>query len=842
MLYIIYDILAIFIFIFFIVPIYIYRSFREKGFPKRFRQSMGFFHDEEIEAVAGHHAIWIHGASVGEIVATSPLVKEIKKAFPGVPVVVSAVTTGGYTMAKQIIPEADSVIFFPLDMPFVTGMVVERIRPRIFMPVETELWPNFLHDINMRGIPIMMVNGRISDKSVKTYKYLYTILTSMLNSVGRFCMQSTLDAEYIKRLGAKPDRVVVTGNTKFDQTYAEVTQEDKNRFLLELGIQNSNPVIVAGSTHIGEEKILIDAFAKVKENFPHACLVIAPRKPGRLNEIQSIAKEHGFTCGKRSELLKQTAEMRASYPIVLIDTIGELGRIYAVGDVVFVGGSLIRHGGHNVLEPAAHAKPIIVGPNMFNFKDSYSLLQNRGACVTVNNEQELTEQFLKILSDDDLRLKMGAASYAIIEENRGAAVKSIEYLKEMLAGPVIMNQPRTYKINSWYFVEENTFSQRVESYFYQLVHGHVRTGWDNISLFVMSFFAILYGFGLKMKLFCYKAGIFKEYKMPCKVISLGNITLGGTGKTPTARTVATMIKEMGYKVVLLNRGYRANYDKPVGIVSDGKEIYMTAYEAGDEAYLLAKQLPGIPVVIGKDRAISGEYVAKNMDVDVMIMDDGYQHWQLARDIDIVLVDTLTMFGNSCLLPRGTLREPLSHLDRADIFLLTKVDQSMQFSQKYVREIIAQNNPNALVFESVHQPRCFIEIGEWDKQDEAKALSVENFKGKSALAFSAIGNPASFEQTIINLGVNLVEAMRYPDHHDYDMKELQYVLDRAEESNVSAIIITEKDAVKIPKEFIALERSCPLYILCIEVQIKNDEGFFEQTLFKSIAGSEKNANR
>ena len=835
MLYIIYDILATLIFIFCIVPIYIYRSFKEKGFPKRFRQSMGFFHSGEIDSVARREAIWIHGASVGEIVATSPLVKEIKKAFPDVPVVVSAVTTGGYTMAKQIIPEAEAVIFFPIDVPFFTGMVVERIQPRIFMPVETELWPNFLRDINTRGIPVMMVNGRISDKSVKTYKYLYTILTNMLNSVGRFCMQSALDAEYIMRLGADPQKVVITGNTKFDQTYAEVTPEDRERFLEEMSIKENGPVIVAGSTHVGEEKSVIGAFAKVREQFPSASLVIAPRKPGRLNEIQSIAREYGFSCGKRSELLKQTIEQRQNYPIVLIDTIGELGRIYAVGDVIFVGGSLIRHGGHNVLEPAAHAKPIVVGPNMFNFKDSYSLLQNLGACVTVSDEADLTSAFLQILSDGDLRAKMGAASYAVIEENRGAAVKSIEYLKEILAGPVVKNHPRTYEINSWSSVKENTFEKRLEFYLYELVHGNVKTGWDAVSLSLLSALSVLYGLGLKLKLLCYDMGIFKERRLPCKVISLGNITLGGTGKTPTARTMATMIRSMGYKVVVLNRGYRAHWDKPVGIVSDGKKIYMTAYQAGDEAYLLATQLPGIPVIIGKDRAISGEYVAKNMDVDVMIMDDGYQHWQLARDLDVVLIDTLNMFGNSCLLPRGTLREPLSHLDRADMFLLTKVDQSMEYSQKYVREIIKQNNPNALIFESIHLPQYFIEIGEWDTHGEGEKIPVSEFKGKAAIAFSAIGNPTSFEQTIIDLGVDLVEAIRYPDHHDYEMEEMQYVLERAVKKNVDAIIITEKDAVKIPKEFMTLERSCPLYVLCIEVMLKNEKEYFEKVLLKSVAG-------
>lgn len=840
MLYLVYDIFVIAVFLLLVIPYYVYRSFIEEEFLKRFRQSMGFFRDEEIVTVAGRNAIWIHGASVGEIVATSPLVKEIRKAFPDVPIIVSAVTTGGYAMAKQIVPEANAVIFFPLDLPFVTGMVVERIRPRIFMPVETELWPNFLRDINRRGIPVMMVNGRISDNSVKTYKYLYSILTDMLNSVGRFCMQSSLDAEYIKRLGADPEKIVVTGNTKFDQTYAEVTLEDKNVFLQQLGIKDNGPIIVAGSTHPKEEKYLLQALKQIKEKFPNACLVIAPRKTNRIGEIKSLCKSFGFECGLRSELLEKQEDKREFYPVILIDTIGELGRIYAIGDVVYVGGSLIKHGGHNILEPAAHSKPIIVGPNMYNFKDSYALLSNYGACVTVYNEKDLSACLLKILSDDELRLKMGQASYDVIESNKGASVRSISYLKEILAGGKERSFVRNYKINNWSTIEVKTIGKKIEFYLYQVIHGNVKDFRDMVCLTLLRFLSFVYKFALKLKLMFYNIGIYKAKKLPCVVISLGNITLGGTGKTPTAKALATMIKNKGYKVVVLNRGYRAHWDKPVGVVSDGKKIYMTAYEAGDEAYLLAKQLPGIPVVIGKDRAISGEYVVKNMDVDVVIMDDGYQHWQLARDLDIVLIDTLNIFGNGYLLPRGTLREPLSHLNRAGMFLLTKVDQSSDYAKKYIRGILKENNSVAPIVESVHLAQSFIEITDWDKGLVDKTKSFEQMQDKTVIAFSAIGNPISFEQTVDNLGVKLVESIRYPDHYDYGMREMQYVLERAVKQGVYAIVITEKDAVKIPREFIYMKRACPLYVLCIEVNFDDEQNLFEETVLKvlpSIKGEE-----
>ena len=261
--YIIYNLLLIVVFVVFVLPYYTYRLFTEKGFSRRFRQSLGKVNNKEIEKVMRKDCIWIHGASVGEIVATSPLVKQIRLEMPDRPILVSAFTVGGYNMAKQIIPEADAIIFFPLDLPFVAESMVKRIHPGIFMPVETELWPNFLRAIRERHIPVMMVNGRISEKSVKTYRYLYGIWDDMLSTVSRFCMQSSIDADYISSLGADQNKIFVTGNTKFDQTYAEVTQEDYARYKEELGAT----VIAEGGIWVPEQ--LVESF----NNGAHAAVV-----------------------------------------------------------------------------------------------------------------------------------------------------------------------------------------------------------------------------------------------------------------------------------------------------------------------------------------------------------------------------------------------------------------------------------------------------------------------------------------------------------------------------------------------------------------------------------------
>ena len=430
--YIIYNILIILVFIFVALPYFLYRLVVEKGFGHRFRQNMGLVRREEIAPVADTNCIWLHGASVGEMVAISPLVKEIKNLMPERKILVSAVTVGGYDMARQIMPEADAIINFPLDLPFVASSMVSRIRPGIFIMVETELWPNFLRAIRERNIPAMMMNGRISEKSANSYRYLSSLLRDMLNTINLFCMQSSIDAKYITQLGADPEKIIVTGNTKFDQTYAEVSPEDLATYKTELGLgEDAWPVIVAGSTHRTEEEAVLTSFTALRKKYPHARLVIAPRKLNRIEEIKKVNAKFGYAMAFRSEL-KDIEGRRPEFPVILLDTIGELGRIYAIGDIVFVGGSLVRYGGHNVLEPAAHAKPILVGPSMEDFKDSYSLLSKAGACRMVSDADGLAEAFLEIAGDDALRKRMGDASIKIIRENRGAALKTIHYLTDLL--------------------------------------------------------------------------------------------------------------------------------------------------------------------------------------------------------------------------------------------------------------------------------------------------------------------------------------------------------------------------------------------------------------------------
>ncbi len=818
-----YNLAAILV-VFIIIPVFAIRSIREKGFVERIKQSLGYFPDGALDPVAKKNCIWVHAASVGEIVATSPLIKEFRREFPKSPILVSVVTTSGYEMANRIIKDADSIIYFPLDLPFVAASVIRRIHPRIFLNVETELWPNFLRNCRQLHIPVMMVNGRISEKSVRRYKYMFSILTDMIGTVKFFAMQSPIDANYIKQLGAPENLVTVTGNTKFDQTYTDVTPEEREKILTDMGLKDAEGIFLAGSTHRGEEDYVLQAFKAVREKHKKAKLVIAPRELLRTREVISICSRAGFKVGTRTELQKRPP---ANEDVIILDTIGELGQVYSIGDVIYVGGSLVTHGGHNILEPAAHGKAIIVGHHMENFKDTHALFTNRNACITVNNVEELVEQTKKLFDDAERRKQLETETLKIVLENRGAARKSAILLRKVLTAYEAKENARhprtTQKI------------ENLRTYFIYLIHSKESDGISMTLLMGLFYiFSLVYEQLVNIKLLFYRTGILGKEKLNCYVISLGNITVGGTGKTPTAQRLARDIRDMGYRVVILNRGYRSKWHGEIGIVSDGKNLHMDAAEAGDEAYMLAKHLPNVPVLIGAERAVTGRYAIEHFGAEVAILDDGYQHWQLIRDMDILLVDAVNVFGNGHLLPRGTLRESMSHISRADVCLITKVDQAEAGAGEYIRATVHKYNANAKIVESIHQPRCFIPLAEWFIDLASEGVSVESISGKQILAVSAIGNPASFEQTLRDLGAEIVESIRYPDHHEYTVKEMQDVLEQADALGAESIVITEKDAVKIPAEFAKSNWNIPIFVICVEVKFQAGAKEFQDELRRRLS--------
>ena len=282
------------------LPFFTFRFMRERRFRERLRQNFGFFSPETLSKVEGRSPIWIQAASVGEVVAASSIIKEFKRQLPEVPVLISSGTISGYDMACRILPEADAIIFYPPDLPWMPDRIVKRVKPCAYVPVETELWPNFIRAARKRGIPVIMVNGRIGERSLEHYRLMRRMFTKMLDTVVLFCMQSTIDAQYVIQLGADPHKVLVTGNTKYDQNYSQVSEPDRLMFRAELGFGGKGPLIVAGSTHHGEETILLEVMRAVRGQFPELRLLLAPRDIPRSEKIVEMARRQGFSAELRS--------------------------------------------------------------------------------------------------------------------------------------------------------------------------------------------------------------------------------------------------------------------------------------------------------------------------------------------------------------------------------------------------------------------------------------------------------------------------------------------------------------------------------------------------------------
>lgn len=413
------------------IPLLLYRLIFEDGFYDRLKQSAGVMPTPTLEKIAYHNAIWVHAASVGEVVAASPIVRELKRKYPGEMVVVSVVTATGHKMAQRIIPEADGHIFFPFDLPVITSRIVKIVHPKVIILIETELWPNFLRLSWRRNIPVMMMNGRISDRSMKRYSLIRPFTEKMLQQIRRFCMQSSFDAKHIIAMGAPTDRILVTGNTKYDQTYATVSEEERRALKKEFHFDGAGPILVAGSTHGGEEEILLRTFREVLKIYPDARLLLAVREVTRAAKVKAQIFLHGFSVIRRTEM-GQGADSGRPHQVVILDTIGELGRLYSMADVVFVGGSFVKVGGHNILEPAAHGKPVIVGPYMFNFREIFELLSKRGVCLMAKDEKDFREQLLALLADRERMASMGRKALEVVAENQGATRRNIECFEALI--------------------------------------------------------------------------------------------------------------------------------------------------------------------------------------------------------------------------------------------------------------------------------------------------------------------------------------------------------------------------------------------------------------------------
>lgn len=403
------------------IPIMIYRMAFKKGVFKKVKSYLEIIPKDVKKEFKNKDVIWIHMASVGETVAAKPIVEEIKRRNPFVKVLVSCITIPGQSMAKKIITNADAYIYFPFDVPCFIRRVLKSLKPKAVILIETELWPNLLRLTANEKIPVYLMNGRISENSLKWYMMIRKFISKYFYNIRKFCMISKEDAEHIIKLGANPQDVQVTGNTKCEKTYNKITQDFANEWKNILKIKENTFLIVAGSTHSNEEKTLCRMLQKIETLDKKVKMIVAIRDINRAKEVEKIFKNARFKVMLRTKMQAQD-----DCQVIILDTIGELSKLYALADIVFIGGSLVPVGGHNLLEAAQYGKPIIVGKNMFNFKEIHKIFVKEKACLTVNDENELIQSVNELLSDEEKVKELGKAALKVVNENIGAAVKNID--------------------------------------------------------------------------------------------------------------------------------------------------------------------------------------------------------------------------------------------------------------------------------------------------------------------------------------------------------------------------------------------------------------------------------
>ena len=371
--------------------------------------------------------IWLHAVSVGEAMAAAPLARELAARHPGIPLLVSTVTETGRGVAEQRLPAA-RFVFFPLDFGWAAARALDRLRPRLVLLTETELWPNFLAACAGRGVPVVVINGRISPRSFPRYRLVRRWFGRVLADVRLFCMQTTQDAERILQLGAPPDRVRIVGNLKYDLATSRQAP-DVAGVRERLHLPAERRLIVGGSTHRGEEELLLEAFVELDRSRRDLCLLLAPRHPERLEEVERLVRRSGLSWVRRSQL---PAAPLTGMSVILLDTMGELASLYAAATVVFIGGSLIPHGGQNMLEPAAVGRPVLHGPHMGNFAEMRDLFQRAGAAIQVEDGKGLGEKLAMLLDDPALADRMGKAGCEIVEAHRGATRRTADLVDALL--------------------------------------------------------------------------------------------------------------------------------------------------------------------------------------------------------------------------------------------------------------------------------------------------------------------------------------------------------------------------------------------------------------------------
>ena len=707
-------------------------------------------------------SIWLHAVSVGEIIAAVPLIEEIKKRMPGTSVFVSTSTLAGRETAEKRLTGLTAGSFFvALDYVWAVRRVLRRLRPSVVVILETEIWPNLFREAKRIGCGLIIVNGRISDRALPRYRRFGPLFAEVLALCDNILAQSDEMKARFEMVGAPVGRVKVGGNLKYDFTPSTVPAGSPAALAF-IEAHLEKPLWIAASTSADERISEEDFVIAAQRQLPGWGLIIAPRNPQRFEGVAELLDRSGLNWTRRSTFGNPHAD------VLLLDSIGELSALFAYATVVFMGGTLADRGGHNILEPAIFGKPVIVGPHMENFREITEDFERQRAVLRIDSGEQLHATVISAASEPGL----GERAREAAERNRGAAARAAE---DVLA-----------------LYESNCPCEREAQPVYAL-------------LWILS---LLWQAGSAMDRRA-KAG--RAVRLPVPVVSIGNITTGGTGKTPV--TIELLREFRGMNAGLLTRGHGRASREGVLFLEGNENIPRSL--TGDEAQL-SMRAARVPIGIGPDRYAMGMQLLREVRLRVLFLDDGFQHLQLHRDFDLVLIDALRPFGGGHLVPLGRLREPLDGLVRASAFLITRTDEVP--TTKAIESMLRHYNA-APIFHARTVPANWSDAG-------GVEFEVDLFKDTRAVAFCGLGNPQAFWKTLRRLNIEPLACYEYEDHHQYTPNEIRRLAQHARDVGADVLLTTAKDAVNLAADYQGIMGKVRVYWLEIRTEIDRKEELFD----------------
>jgi tetraacyldisaccharide 4'-kinase len=751
------------------------RCLRNRAYLASLRQRFGLLPTSFRQTVPG--AIWLHAVSVGEAISAAELVRQLRQCLPRSPVFVSVSTLAGFETASRKLRDLASVFYAPVDYVFAVRRVLRHLRPSLVIVMETEIWPNLFRETKRTGAGLMLVNGRISDRAIGRYEALRWFFSRVLAPVDLVLAQSEPMRQRFLRIGAPPERVRVGGNLKYDfQPEEALPDAPVCRFVERL---RPGAVWIAASTmppaapgDPDEEETVIAAFQQVARSRPDLLLLLAPRKPEHFDAAAAKLRQAGVPFLRRSAL--GDSNSLALPGALLLDSIGELSSLFLLASVVFMGGTLVSRGGHNILEPALASRPIVAGPHLENFAEIAADFRAAGALVEVRDAAGLAVAITEILDRPEWAAALGRKAQSCARSRQGAAAIAAGAAREI-------------------------FSTHVPSY------RPAQPGF--LFLWTLS---RLWIWGSHRKR---KRDLERVRRLDAPVISIGNITTGGTGKTPLVLFVAEKLKAARWSPGILTRGYGRHSPHKHELAAAGARLPVD--RSGDEPQIFLRAAVA-PVGIGSDRWLVGRLLEGEFGLNVLLLDDGFQHARLSRRIDIVLVDALNPFGGGYPLPLGRLREPLEGLARAGIFVITRSDSGRVVES--VEHLLRRYNPGAPIFHARIRPEAWVDAG------TGESIAATALPYSRVAAFCGLGNPESFWYTLSTLGLNVVDRLHFDDHHAYKPWELRFLSHQFRQAGAEAILTTEKDMYNLCEDCHRQFAPLPLCWLRIGMQVDREDEF------------------